>query len=69
MYKHFLLLVVTTRILCDLEICLDLADYAQALLRKFFQLLPIEHSTIQVSYNSTKFSYFILVQCQAFNRA
>lgn len=37
MYKHFLLLIVACRILCDPELCID---YANKLLRKFVELLP-----------------------------
>jgi len=40
MYKHFLLLVVACRILCDPELCIDNVGYARQLLRKFFELVP-----------------------------
>ena len=40
MYRHFLLLVVASRILCDPELCVENASYARELLRKFFELLP-----------------------------
>lgn len=40
MYRHFLLLVVACRILCDSELAVENANYAPTLLRKFFVLLP-----------------------------
>lgn len=39
-YKHFLLLVVACRILCDPELCVDKVSYARELLQKFFELIP-----------------------------
>lgn len=40
MYRHFLLLVVACRILCDSELCIENVNYARELLRTFFELLP-----------------------------
>ena len=45
MYKHFLLLVVACRILCDPQVCLDNVNYARELLRKFFELTPSFYGT------------------------
>ena len=45
MYKHFLLLVVACRILCDPQLCLDNVNYARELLRKFFELTPSFYGT------------------------
>lgn len=52
MYKHFSLLVFATRIFFDPEMCLDLVDYAEALLRKFFQLLPAFYRPLSQIMNS-----------------
>jgi len=40
MYRHFLLLFVACRILCDSELCIENVKYARELLVKFFELLP-----------------------------
>lgn len=40
MYNHFMLLFVACRILDSDELCVTARDYARALLRKFFDLLP-----------------------------
>lgn len=39
MYQHFLLLVVSCRILCSPELCVEYTNYARQLLVKFFELL------------------------------
>lgn len=39
-YRHFLLLVVASRILCDPKLCVINVNYARELLKKFFELLP-----------------------------
>lgn len=40
-YKHFLLLFVACRILFKEDMAVEYADYANALLRKFFKLMPM----------------------------
>lgn len=40
MYRHFLLLFVACRILCDSELYIENVNYARELLVKFFELLP-----------------------------
>lgn len=45
MYRHFLLLVVACRILCDPELCITKVNYARELLKKFFELLPSFYGT------------------------
>lgn len=40
MYRHFLLLFVACRILCDSELYIENIDYARELLIKFVELLP-----------------------------
>lgn len=44
-YKHFLILVVGCRILCDPELCSIKVNYARELLKKFFELLPSFYGT------------------------
>lgn len=39
-YRHFLLLVVACRLLCDPQLCVPHVNYAKQLLKKFFELLP-----------------------------
>jgi len=40
MYKHFLLLIVASRILNDPELYVEYVNYARELLRKFVELIP-----------------------------
>lgn len=40
MFRHFLLLAVACRILCDPDLALDNVNYARKLLNIFFKLLP-----------------------------
>lgn len=40
LYRHFLLLMVACRLLCDPLLCVSYVQYAKQLLRKFFELLP-----------------------------
>lgn len=40
-YKHFLVLHVACRILCSQELATIYVDYADELLKRFFQLMPV----------------------------
>lgn len=54
MFRHFLLLVTACRILCSPELCLTHVNFADDLLRKFFELLPSFYgfgSQIMNNYN------------------
>lgn len=45
MYRYFLLLVLTSRILCDPELCRVYCNYARKLFKKFVKLLSSLYGT------------------------